>query len=1131
MMKKIRELLKEKRWRWTAGGIACLAGAAMIFALGSGLGVQASINLGGVNVDLSTDGNIYLISNQDELKALGNATATETENKTFRLASDIEVLSMTGPVTGTFAGTFDGNGHVITYKDINIEVTDGVATKESKAHGLLFGTLTTDSTVQNLIIDIADEDAFYVRNVKNAPVESGTNIAYEENYGPLFTGTVSGLTNVDEASNIHTALQDPGITVSGNTLTQNYQEKGTKVTSYTEDTNPGTDYFGVVCGANHGEITQVYVTGNQVNIARNELTSQNYSKKNQKGYRTETYNYTKELVSSEESTTSDEFSLLGTAYINDSKSYDSKHRSMSVSVSAPKAYANGKNMVYTILIENTGEIAYDSVSLKANIAGKWGETADQIDGYNKIDYSINQLAANSSKTVYFSCETPSEGNSISRSFEASATAEGRPCASVKVDNVNTSLFKTGEKTITKIEDELKIDVRAPKTWGSDAMTYTVRVTNIGTSDYFQVDVTASNGATTSESGGIAKGEYKEYQFTYTPTETEISASVAKVQFSVNAKLNSGDTARTITTENFTTTLKNTTEATTVHGNSAAQNIELSVSAPKAVVKDDDILYTITVTNTGEVDYDSVSVDAGVSGSWGDTKDSVSVSGSSYTIVNLAKEDSKTVYFSCTTPSSGTTLSRTFTISAFIDGSVHATAKAENVTTALFNPTDQTSTKTEKGLTITVEAPEQWGKNAIPYTVTIKNNGSMTYHNVSVAANKGQAEGASNASIAPGETTTFHFSYTPGTSETMASVNFSVAAVLHNGDDAKNITTDNITTTVHDSTDQTQSSAVNGIYMSVSAPQVVFNQSGTEVQYTITLTNQDAITYSSVNLTSTEAGVWNGSGSAKTTQNDTLAANEMKVIPFTYQVDEASNISSLDLDFSATTYTGNAYNRVEKTNTSVTDVKTAVYKGKKLSDVAEFSNEIGLKAKLDLENDKIYAGGGRTLSYTLTLENDNELPVSGVVLSKDITVSTDLTGWMIESKTGDFTVGTNQILKAGESVVLKKDIPVSLIAGNTQYEHTESLTIEGKLTTKAYSYTYAGYIDSEFVENVGEVTYSGDPVISGNYLYAGAVSGKSTGTIQEVKQTVKLSGTEAANEFVIAGIAADAENVGTKWSDI
>ena len=1277
MMKKIRELLKEKRWKWTAGGIACLAGAAVIFALSSGMGVHASINLGGVNIP--TDGSAYLISTESELKALGNASEHETVNKTFKMVNDINVSSITSPATGTFAGVFDGNGHVITYENIQIEMTDEEAAKSSKVHGLLFGTLgapgtvsggsiSTGGVVQNVIIDIKDNDATYVRNVKNAPVESGTNIVYEENYGPLFTGTVNGLDNLEKAEEIHAALQESGTTVSGNNLTQTYQENGVQVTSYAEDPNPGTDYFGLICGANHGEISQVYLTGNQVSIGRNELTSQNYSEKNQNGYRTETYNYTKEIVSSEETAISDELSLLGTAYINDSKTYNAKPHSMSVSVSAPKAFANGETIVYEILVKNNGTVDYDSVTLKSSSSGNWGKVANQIDKYNKNEYSINQLAANAETTVYYSCTTSSSGVGMSKTFDAFATADGRPCASVYGEKVNTSLFKTGEKTITKIEDELKIDVTAPQIWSSEEMTYTVKVTNLGTTAYDQVGVTASNNAVTSDvPGGITAGGYKEYRFTYTPSDSEISAGAANVKFSVNAVLNSGDTARTIITETITTTLKNTTAVNTVQGNSNTQDIQMTVSAPKAVesgkeivyeiqlkndgnityntvtlksdaagkwgadsnglnnsgdsytiynlsknnpksiyfsceapalegsvsrifeafastggkvcssVKVEDvtttvianeenvesisedttvtksnsskqniqlsvsapktyangknIVYEILVNNTGTITYDTAVLNTGVSGSWGDTKDSLTASGTSYTIANLVPGVPKTVYFSMETPSSGTTLARTFTISAVTEGKAYATAEAKNVTTALFNPTYQTSTKTEKGLTITVEAPEQWGKNAIPYTVTVKNEGSMTYHNVSVAANKGQIEGDSNASIASGDTKTFRFVYTPETAETTASVNFSVAAVLHNNDGAKNITTDAITTTVHDSTEQTQSSVMNGIYVSVSAPQVVFNQSGTEVLYTITLTNQDATTYSSVNLTSSEAGVWNESGWAKTTENVTLAANETKVIPFTYQVGEDSNISGLDLDFTATAYTGDVLNRVEKTNTSVTDVKTAVYKGKKLSDTAEFSNEIGLKAKLELKNDKIYAGGGRTLNYTLTLENDNKLPVSGVILSKDIIIVSNLTGWTIESKTGEFAVGTNQILKAGESVILKKNVPMSLTAGNIESEYTESLTMEGKLTTTAYRYTYAGDSASDFIEKAGEVTYSGNPIASGNYLYAGGVSGKSIGNIQEVKQAVELSGAEAANEFVIAGIAAEAENVSAKWSDI
>jgi hypothetical protein len=92
MMKKIRELLKEKRWKWTAGGVACLVAASMGFSTMQDIGVRADeISLGTETVDLervSGEDHTYWIETAEQLRKIGNATEG-TANLTFKLKNDM----------------------------------------------------------------------------------------------------------------------------------------------------------------------------------------------------------------------------------------------------------------------------------------------------------------------------------------------------------------------------------------------------------------------------------------------------------------------------------------------------------------------------------------------------------------------------------------------------------------------------------------------------------------------------------------------------------------------------------------------------------------------------------------------------------------------------------------------------------------------------------------------------------------------------------------------------------------------------------------------------------------------------------------------------------------------------------
>lgn len=165
--KGITTWIRKKKVRYAAAGTLCLAAAIGILTLGLGIGSKAeSLELGtgpDINFDTTADGDgrtIYLIDSAEQISKLGQASADQTKEKTFRLNQDLDI-GITSAATGTFAGTFDGDGHVI--KINRLDITDRTSGTETQgvSQGALFGTVS--GTVENLIIDVTDENASYER--------------------------------------------------------------------------------------------------------------------------------------------------------------------------------------------------------------------------------------------------------------------------------------------------------------------------------------------------------------------------------------------------------------------------------------------------------------------------------------------------------------------------------------------------------------------------------------------------------------------------------------------------------------------------------------------------------------------------------------------------------------------------------------------------------------------------------------------------------------------------------------------------------------------------------------------------------------------------------------------------------
>ncbi|MDY4546917.1 MAG: hypothetical protein SO454_08595, partial [Candidatus Choladocola sp.] len=374
--KGITTWIRKKKVRYAAAGTLCLAAAIGILTLGLGIGSRAaetSVTLGDLNVNFDTitesEETVYLVENTEQISKLGQASEAQTSGKIFRLNKDLEI-GITSAATGTFAGTFDGDGHVI--KINHLDITDSTPGTETQgvSQGALFGTVS--GIVENLIIDVTDENASYER-ISDAGVmessEKGQEIPAAPQYSLDNNETVSEFSTDDEKK-AYEAIRftDAYETVYLNDVGEECAEGDTGVTEYrkyisnatsstttTYEVNNATqtDTIGILCGAigNGGTVDRVSLNGNSVTVIQAGKTypvSKTTSTVTPYAYY---YRVDSAKRIEAQSMGSDTIGLEIPAVTQNSSATATNQelgQLLSMVVSAPSAVATDKNGVYTI---------------------------------------------------------------------------------------------------------------------------------------------------------------------------------------------------------------------------------------------------------------------------------------------------------------------------------------------------------------------------------------------------------------------------------------------------------------------------------------------------------------------------------------------------------------------------------------------------------------------------------------------------------------------------------------------------------------------------------------------------------------------------------------------------------------
>lgn len=384
---RIKTWWQKKSTKYAAAGTLLLALSGAALALGVGSGARAASSISELN---TANGQI---TTADEFLLLRNATGDETENQIYNLTQDIVIGEITSAATGTFAGTFNGNGHVITIEDINI--TD--STDSEASHGILFGTVAENASVYDLIINITDGDASYTRNstVEHSSTEDGepSEIVSEEIPVTIPEGSFSNLDSntakknlADELDNSTPCYVDEqgDITSDSSASGTEYRreevdEPMTRTVTYELGT-PGNDYFGILCGtlSERAEVTQVEVTGNSLTVHQNasEVSYQETYEGTRQRY--DYYQVTKG-VSIPAETINESIEGDVTVYSSSATTDETgADNVLSVSVSAPryvKQAEYGQTTVeYKVNVNNISDDTVTGISLSTTIGdGEWSE--------------------------------------------------------------------------------------------------------------------------------------------------------------------------------------------------------------------------------------------------------------------------------------------------------------------------------------------------------------------------------------------------------------------------------------------------------------------------------------------------------------------------------------------------------------------------------------------------------------------------------------------------------------------------------------------------------------------------------------------------------------------------------------
>lgn len=562
-MKKNRRLAglwNRKGGGYALAGICLLLLAGVVLALGTGNRAEAAnVTLNGQLLDLNMDGEAYLIETADDLKSLGMAQESETSGRTFKLAGDLTVGSITDAATGTFAGTFDGNGYIITIE--KLAITTGKDEAQA-SEGVLFGTVT--GTVENLAVMIEDEEASYTRESDAGAAEvegseSTITTGGDAKYTPdqEVTEASSGADldaydNIDQYEDVYFDENGNEVEseVSGGTKYKRFASDSVQTTTTSYRAEEAKDNsFGIICGmlGEGGTITQVSVNGEGISVSQS-VPENEHTATEKETVTTPIYYYYEIGEGTKYTTESGDAGTVSFGapayYGSKTVSADASNQAMgkmfTLQVSAPSEIVAGTDgeyeITYGVKVTATGGAAVSGITVTPDNAETTTTDSSNIDlpaGESKTvtftrKGTLGSSASSSKITTTF---TATKSDDSGQSVSASSTASTIVTKAKEVVEEGTNSAVSANALQIKVESPKAV---APDGVGTASWTYTVTVTKTNEIDGGSVYLTYPTGVM-HVSGGTDNAENRTVQI----AENQWSGDTAEVSFNRTYDSSSG----------------------------------------------------------------------------------------------------------------------------------------------------------------------------------------------------------------------------------------------------------------------------------------------------------------------------------------------------------------------------------------------------------------------------------------------------------------------------------------------------------------------------------------------------------------------------------------------------------------
>lgn len=868
-----------------------------------------------------------------------------------------------------------------------------------------------------------------------------------------------------------------------------------------------------------------------------------------------------ELSTDEEKEAFDIISRYEKVYLNNNREeVDASAEGASLYVKTAK-----EKKVETVTSYATGTADEDGFGL---ICGKLTGTVSQV-SISGNSITVNQTAAESGKeTQTDSVTTPyTHYYKVGTTNKIEAKDFTEATVSLGAPTVYSETVATTPSSNAAVGEVMSLQVSAPENvLAGEYITYTLVVKSLNNTTLSNVTLTAPERGTWEVGNDSASGSTfvltnpgasgKTVRFTSSEKAAE---STETAEFEAETEI-SGQTVTAAA--QVETTVKSSVSPIKTASSAGVDSsvLELSVSAPKAFVADEDgnatVNYTLTVTNNSTTDALSnvkVPIPAGMTL----VSESVTVEDENVMIDTLAINASQTLQFQKTFSDAPVSPTVVFTASADIGSPAQKISAQAEVTTTGYpmNTSQKKAVIQGDRVTITASAPKKavYSETVqnLEYTITVNNSSGVELTDVKVTASENGgtwSQGGSTASSGSEYTIanlsvagiTLKYSL-PISSKANGSIQQTSFTLSENG---KSITTALLSTTVYDGTVGEQNSTDTGdLKISVSSPKAILADSSGKatVEYQVTVKNDgnEALTGVKVNAPTDVTTSGN-------TAIGTLNAGDSAPLTFTSSLKIANN-QLLSAEFSASATSGTGENATTL-NASVTATSRGYVPGTPGTDTKSIQED-KVTFTASVPGNLAYTENSSNLVYKVCVENNSAAELRNIVVTPSDTTGT----WIPNvSSSGTYNIAS---LAASESVELEYKLPIdSTSVGSSQTtrftvllqeksENTDSLSTQirdvGTDTAKGSNdEVKAGQLtlSASAPENVKstsntQITYSLEINAPSNkeVIVTAPFSGTWEGVISDSGTTVSINGTGSPQKINFIYTVSDQQSVEASFS--